>query len=124
MSADLIQSFGRLIDVLTPAGNGEYVDGYYQDPIFEQTGIIASVQDLTSKELLLMPEGERMKGWKKIYTTVELNTAIEGIKRPADKLVIDGKTYQVMRVQNFVDHNCMGISYWRADVVLDNGTGN
>ena len=122
MSASLIQKFGRTIEFIRENQAGSYVDGYWvSSGNVTQSSFVASVQNLSPSEVLMLPEGDRQKEWKKLYTTEKLNVQKEGDKFPSDKVIIDGRVFDVMKVQNYTDHQAMSITYYRADVVLDNG---
>ena len=61
MSADLIARFGRTITVRSALSAGDYVNGMWQEPFTEEIQIVASVQRLTPKEVLLLKEADRQK---------------------------------------------------------------
>ncbi len=81
--------------------DGTYVDGFYtEDQTPVDTTIIASVQPMGYKEKMLLPEGDRVKQWIKIYTVEPVRTQ-EGDAR-ADRLVVDGKEYDVQQVTDWM----------------------
>lgn len=64
------------------------------------TTILASVQPLNGKELALLPEGERQRDQKKIYTVSEIRTADQNTGIPADWIEFDGEVWEVHQVEN------------------------
>lgn len=120
MSASLISSFGRAITVRRTSGSGSYVDGMWVQPgIVEQT-IIASVQRLSPKEVLLLKEGDRAKESRKVYSTFEFRTQVDGSMQQSDYLLIDGKEFMVVSVEDFVMNGKMTLKYFRANAVSVN----
>ena len=116
MSLSLIQSFGRNVTVSSAVAAGAYVDGIWQEPMREDLVIVASVQNLSAKEMLLLSEGDRQKEWKKLYSLYNFKVQKDGDLTPSDYINIDGKDFMVIKSANYVDHNAMNITYYRADV--------
>lgn len=52
---------------------GTYTCGYFGGQTTTTFSILASVQPTPGKELLLMPEGDRNREWKTIFTKTPLN---------------------------------------------------
>ena len=79
--------------------NGEWVNGASSD-----TPILASVQVASGSDLQHLPEGERSRQTKKVYTENALGfqsaDQYTGVK--ADELVIDSVSYEVQ--VTFPDH--------------------
>ena len=61
--------------------------------------IMASVQPLNGNDLELLPEGDRAEDSRRLYTASEVRTADQHCGRPADQIIIDGKTYKVIEVK-------------------------
>lgn len=61
----------------------------------------ASVQPLNGIEIQQLPEGERSRDSRKLYTTTALRTASAGSGAAADRIVIDGANYEVHTVQPY-----------------------
>jgi hypothetical protein len=119
MSADLISRFGRPVIVQSsPAGS--YVDGIWVEPVRTNSTIIASVQPMTPKEVMLLPEGDRQKEAMKLYSTYQFKTQKDGTMETSDYVLIDGRTYMVIACTDFVVHNAMKIRYYRGDCVSVN----
>lgn len=122
MSAELIQSFGRTVFVERPQGLGSYSEdnGKWIEPERQQIEIIASVQNLSAAEILMLPEGDRQKEWLKLYTLEKLQLQEEHSMTAADYVVVDGRRYMAMKRADYVSHTAMNITYYRVDVVLNN----
>jgi hypothetical protein len=61
--------------------------------------IVASVQPLSGRELERLPESFRGKETRKLYTATQLRTEGEGFS--ADRIAIDGASWQVEGVEDF-----------------------
>jgi len=59
----------------------------------------ASVQPLTGKEKLALPEGVRENATYRLYTDYELKTADESGNKKADRVTIFSKTYEIIIVE-------------------------
>lgn len=69
---------------------GDYTSGYFGGQTTTTLTISASVQPTPGKELLLMPEGDRLRDWKNVYTKTPLLAE--------DILIIDdGTQYEVQK---------------------------
>lgn len=119
MSASLIARFGRPVTVQTsPAGS--YVDGIWVEPVRTNMTVIASVQPMTAKEVLLLPEGDRQKEAMKLYSTYRFKTQKDGEMETSDYVIIDGRTYMVIACTDFAVHSSLNIRYYRGDCVSVN----
>ena len=122
MSASLIEHFGRPIAV----SSGDMTAGSYDgngmwvEPTRTLFTVIASVQNLSAKELLLKPEGDRQKEWLKLYSTYRFKVQKDGALFVSDIVTIDGRVYQVMSCADWSVHSAMDINYYRADIVSIN----
>lgn len=112
MIESIIRRFGRIIDH-TRLAAGSYVDGYYETGTATTNCITAAVQPLTAKEQALLPEGDRQKGWVKVYTTVPIITG--------DFFLIDGINYEVLKVWDWTA-NATGrtLRHYKAEAVVVN----
>lgn len=119
MSASLIARFGRSVTIQSSAA-GSYVDGVWVQPARTSFGITASVQPMTPKEVLLLPEGDRQKETMKLYSTYRFKVQKDGSMEQSDQVVIDGRTYMVIAVTDFAVHSSLGIRYYRGDCVSVN----
>lgn len=73
-------------------------DGRPAAPTTSDSTIMASVQPLGEQELQNLPEGQRQRSPRRVYTTVALQTADPDTDTDADQLVIDGEAYQIQSV--------------------------
>lgn len=80
-----------------PVVNGRAVSDPEEDR-FKATG---SLQALSQKDLLALPEGLRNQGTVKLYTQCKLETAELSENRTPDKFVHDGVTYEVKTVDDW-----------------------
>ncbi len=64
----------------------------------------ASVQPMNGEDVQLLPEGNRHADMLKLYTKSELRTADQHAGTPADRVVIDGKTYEVKESARYRTH--------------------
>lgn len=119
MSASLIARFGRPITVQS-SPVGSYVDGIWVEPVRTSMTVIASVQPLTAKEVMLLPEGDRQKEALKLYSTYRFKTQKDGTMETSDYVVIDGRTYMVVACTDFAVHSSLNIRYYRGDCVSVN----
>lgn len=119
MSASLIARFGRPVTVQSSVP-GSYVDGIWVQPARTNFTITASVQPMTPKEVLLLPEGDRQKETMKLYSTYRFKTQKDGTMETSDYVVIDGRTYMVIACTDFAVHNSLNIRYYRGDCVSVN----
>ena len=75
---------------------GHMERGRWVDGTESSVSAIASVQPFTSRQLLLLPEGKRQKGWVKIFTSTELTCLEgEGENQQADQVLYNGSYYEV-----------------------------
>ena len=120
MSLGLIKRFGRKIQMESYT-DGAYVDGFWVpgEPVKKE--ILASVQPLSSADLLRMPENQRQTEMIKVYTLEPLSTGSVNDKRNADVLIVDGRRFEVSGIMNWTVQLPSGaIQYFRADCVLEN----
>ncbi len=69
--------------------------------VSSETEIFASIQPMTGKDLMLLPEGMRNSGTFKIYSDCELMSVdVPGCDTP-DQILSEGVTYQVRMVDNW-----------------------
>lgn len=85
--------------------DGEYINGRYERPTGADTEFPASgsVQVLRTRELELLPEAQRSKAARKVYTTCELKAGGPNVpqgKEP-DHLVYEGIEYEVQGVDDW-----------------------
>lgn len=98
----MIDSFATgTYSVRRPIANGAYVDGVYQPSATETIQVVGSLQPLTPKESLLLPENERNRESFSFFTEVELFPASEDGIREADVVAVDGEDFKVRSVERW-----------------------
>lgn len=65
--------------------------------------ITAAVVPASGSELLLLPEGQRMRDTKIVFTTTPLQLGGQGSAYEADHVQIDGGTWSCERVERWVN---------------------
>lgn len=88
-----------------------YADGFYVPAAGSTTSTKGSRQPLTARELLLLPEGMRVRQVKKVYTKtlLEVNDHLD---------FFDGKIWEVLQVGEFEDAGI--VDHYRAEIFLVN----
>ena len=81
---------------------GSYVNGRYVDATDSTISIEANVQPLPGEELINLPEAQRDSEAIQLFTTSDIKTASESDAKKADRVVYDGKTYEVHLVEKFI----------------------
>lgn len=98
----MIESFATgTYSVKRPIANGAYVDGVYQPSATETIQVVGSLQPLSAKESLLLPENERNRESFNLFTEVELFPASEDGLRQADIVAADGVNYVVRSIERW-----------------------
>jgi len=78
--------------------------GVYQEQAPEEIEICASVQTATDKDLEKVPEGRRLRGGIRIYTTSELLTGSVQDRTQPDIVLWNGAEWQVEKIDNWNDY--------------------
>lgn len=84
---------------VTRAGAGTYTAGRYVAASPSTFTITASVQPVTGRELLALPEGQRAEDLRVLYTATALRT--RDANGAADSIAIGGENYTVIRVETW-----------------------
>lgn len=84
--------------VKRPIADGAYIDGVYQPSATETVEVLGSLQPLSAKESLLLPENERNRESFNLFTEVELFPASENGLRQADLVFVNGEEFIVRSV--------------------------
>ncbi len=96
----MILSFATgVYSVRRPVTNGYYLEGVYQPSAIETVQVIGSLQPLSPKESLLLPENDRNRESYNLFTDVELSPASEDGLRVADLVEVNGELFQVRSVE-------------------------
>jgi hypothetical protein len=88
---------------ITRATPGAFVDGYWESGSPETMTVIASVQPLRGRELLALPEAQRVRHPIRIYAEAELHTADQEAGTTADVVTWKGNQYEVATVEDWTD---------------------
>lgn len=92
----MISSFATgTYNVRRPMADGYYLEGVYQPAAVETIQVIGSLQPLSPKEALLLPENDRNRESYNLFTEVELLPSSENGLRIADTVEINGEQFQV-----------------------------
>lgn len=86
---------------VTRNGEGEWCEGRYVRGKKKEFEISASVQPLRGNDVKLLPEHRRTAEAVKIYTTDKLRTSDEKNNLAADRILHDGKIFEVHSVMNW-----------------------
>ncbi len=108
----MIESFVTgIYPVKRPIADGAYIDGIYQPSAVETIQVIGSLQPLSAKESLLLPENERNRESFNFFTEIELFPASENGIRQADIVLVDGVEFVVRSVERWRNTD---ISYFKS----------
>ena len=75
-----------------------------------------SVQPLSGRELLNLPEAQRTRQWIKAYCATELRTANILTGTPADRVVASGVLYEVQKVEFWTNPASVLAPHWRVEL--------
>lgn len=75
---------------------GSWVDGFWQAGSFEKQVIRASVQPANQEDVELLPAGRVLTGTFRLFTFLDLVAAEEGKTINSDKIIWQGRVYEVL----------------------------
>lgn len=87
---------------------GGYADGIYTEGSTNTFKTLASVQQPNSRELMVLPEGERAKNPVKILSKKPVRTADVVGSTNADVLIYQGNRYRIMAALNWQAYGYTG----------------
>jgi len=125
MSAvDLIFAFRTPTDatVTRQDAGGGYVDGEYVGGATTNTTIQMSIQPLTAKEVLKLPEAQRTKQWVKGYASEALFTSEQSASKKADRVSLNGRNFEVITVEYWESAGNTIVPYWKVTMAEVNPT--
>lgn len=96
----LIASFSEAI-VISRKAAGTYASGVYVDGATTTINAAASVQPLSGREQLSLPELQHGKEVCKIYTSTPIYSVDESVAKKADIITLQGKSFEVQRVEKW-----------------------
>ena len=82
---------------------GEYVNGNYVPGAITEINISAVIIPLSGKDLLNLPEAQRTKEARRVYTDIQLFTADEVDSKKADRFLHDGIYFEIQRVEKWTN---------------------
>ena len=88
---------------------GAYVDGFYSDGKSCEFDIVASIQPLTGREILQVPEGDRLREHFNIFSEFKMQVN--------DVMIKDSLKYEVQKVEDWNE-------YTKSIAVLNDGQEN
>lgn len=98
---------------------GSYINSRWVEGTEQSFRITGSEQPVSGRELLALPEGERVKTVLKVYTGERLYTAREAESKTADIIVINGADYKVVKVWPYKVGNNFGYNKVLAVDIVD-----
>jgi hypothetical protein len=98
---------------VTRTAAGSRVDGRFVPGGSRSFAILASVQPIAGAEAATLPEGERSRDWRKLYTRTALFPVNQHDGEAGDRVTIDGAVFEVRKVK----HYRAIIPHYRADCV-------
>ena len=121
----MITRKGRNINVSRGMTTGSYVDGFWVEPLRATEVVKASVQPVGDKELLILPDGDRNKELLKLYSVYKFQIKDEAAGQTSDIVDIDGRSYEVLSVQDYTSHQSqVSIQYYKAVIARINENTN
>lgn len=87
---------------------GDFVDGYWVTPGFDEIAITASIQPATGKDLQNLEEGRRNGAVYAVFTSTAIRlteqaTTDDDPGTEADELVISGVRHEALHVENWAN---------------------
>jgi hypothetical protein len=98
-------------------GAGTFVEGVYIQGKKKEFCISGSLQPMNGKELLVLPELDRVKQVYKLYTDSELLTIKECGLKNADRVEAYGERFVVMQTEKWLGTD---LPYFKAILVREN----
>jgi hypothetical protein len=91
----------KLPATLIKQSTGQYVNGVWVEAEDSRTIIQVNAQPLKGHEMFQMAESERAREWMKFYTTDTVETVQTQDGSTANRIVFDGKEYEVARTSAY-----------------------
>lgn len=112
---DLIGSFMTGTYTVTRRGASTVVDGRAVPAVPSTLSIVASVQPATGRDLERLPEGQRSRETRVVFTPTQLLIATQGAGL-SDIVAIDGSKWEVQQVARWDAPPGTDAPYWRCIV--------
>ncbi len=97
----VITRFGTTLTVQRYAAPTTDGHGRIIPAVPESLSITASVQDVSGRELMRLPEGLRTRDLVTVYTTDDLRGADDAAGTPPDRFTLGTNTYEVQMVEDW-----------------------
>lgn len=111
-ASDLINRFGFVVTVTRFAAS-TFVNGRPQSGAASTFSATMSIQPLSGRELLNLPESQRTRQYAKAYTDVELRTVNETTKTNADRVSDGTRTFEVQAVEAWQSNGNTIAPHWK-----------
>ena len=85
----------NLIATRYEAGTFDKISGLWVEGDSSEIELVASVQTVKGRELERLQQGEKNREFKRLLSATELKTADRNTKISADRVVIEGKTFEI-----------------------------
>ena len=109
--ASLISSFATGTYTVTRRARGSIANGKVGSTSDSTVTITASVSPSSGSDVVKLPEGRRTNETRTIFTTTLLKTGGQGEAYEADQISIGGETYEVMKVETWIDSDSGDVAY-------------
>jgi hypothetical protein len=116
MKVDLGKTINRIAQDVTVSrkGQGTYVKGRFSEAAATTFVIQASVQTISGRERMLLPEGIRTREVLKLYTATPIQTASVQGATMADTITYNGSVYEAVISENWLaDGNYFKVIFMR-----------
>lgn len=111
--------FARDVKVIRMGSQGHYdSQGMYVPGKDQSFTIKGSIQPVSGREMQFLPDGMRAREVYKFYTDTKLAVVSEDKSKAADRLVIDGKKFEVVTVEDWSRH--LNLTHYKCMIVRDN----
>lgn len=102
-TAAIIRAFGEAV-IITRYKPGRYIERKWCDGGCSTFQVVASIQPMSGRERLLLPEGDRSREFVHIWTSSPLQLGDIEKKTRGDSFDWNGKTYFVEKVERWGNH--------------------
>lgn len=113
MSSATVAAYKTGTYAVTRGAAGSYVTGLWVPGATSVLNLDCAVQPLRGRDLQNLPEGKHASDLRKIYCETTLRTVDETAGTPADRISIDGDTYEVITAESWASGHT-GESYCKA----------
>jgi hypothetical protein len=115
-AASLIGGFGFLVNLHRYEDAGTYVNGDYVAVAPTISQVIMSIQPISGRELLNVPEAQRTRQFMTAYSPVKLYTVQTSVSKKADLIEWDGAFFEVQAVEYWASSGNSIAPHWRCRI--------